>query len=287
MSWIAVVLLLDAVDTAVVPGSIDLPWFEPARQVVLGLGTWLVLVGVLRRETALVRVQTGLVVLFATAVEYTFSPLLEAYVYRIGTVPLFVPPGHGLVYLAALCIGRAPVVRAHAHAAVGLTVVAGGGWAVAGLLGLFGGRHDVLGFFWFGCLLGFLRWGRSRLLYVGAFVVVGLLELTGTALGTWAWAEVDPVLGLIGQGNPPSGAAGGYGWFDLYALLFAPRVLARWRTRGRYAGSGSRRASIERTSSCSNPLVAKAFPPEQPSSPASEVNRPPASVTTGTNAAMS
>ncbi len=289
MAWIAAVLLVDAVDPAIVPGLGDGPpsWFEPARQAVLGVGTWLVLVGVLRRESALVRVQTGLVVLFATAVEYTFSPLLEAYVYRIGTVPPFVPPGHGLVYLAALWIGRSPVVRAHARLAVALTVLVGGAWAVIGLMGGLGGRHDVLGWFWFLCLLAFLRWGRSRLLYVGAFVVVGFLELTGTALGTWTWAEVDPVLGLIGQGNPPSGAAGGYGWFDLYALLLAPRVLVWWRARARYAGSDPRGASTASTSSCSNPLVAKAFPPEQPSAPSSDVNRPPASVTTGTNAAMS
>jgi hypothetical protein len=63
------------------------------------------------------------------------------------------------------------------------------------------------------------------MVYVGAFVVVSYLELAGTALGTWAWASSDPVLHAVGQGNPPSGAAGGYGWFDLYALLLAPRLL--------------------------------------------------------------
>ena len=64
-----------------------------------------------------VRGARAVVVVLATLVEYTFSPLLEAYVYRIGTVPPFVPPGHGLVYLAALWIGRSPVVRAHARLA--------------------------------------------------------------------------------------------------------------------------------------------------------------------------
>ena len=56
------------------------------------------------------RVQTLVVVALATCVEYTFSPLLQAYTYRIGTVPLFVPPGHGLVYLAALTLGRSALV---------------------------------------------------------------------------------------------------------------------------------------------------------------------------------
>jgi len=262
VAWIGLVLVLDAVPLA--PAGA-----EAVRQVLLGLATWVVLVTILAGQSALVRAQTAVVVVLATLVEYTFSPLLEAYVYRIGTVPLFVPPGHGLVYLAAMAISRLPAVRHRARLVVAATVVVGGGWAVAGLLGP---RHDVLGAFWFACLAAFLRWGRSRLLYVGAFVVVGLLELAGTALGTWAWAEVDPVLGVVGQGNPPSGAAGGYGWFDLYALLLAPRLLG---------------ISSVRTRSWRSPLVARALPPAQPSSPSREENRPPASVTTGTSAAMS
>jgi hypothetical protein len=235
MAWIGAVLLLDAVRAG--------NGVEPARQVVLGAATWAVLAVLLRRETALVRAQTLLVVVLATMVEYTFSPLLQAYVYRIGTVPGFVPPGHGLVYLGALSLGRslARSPRAVRGAAVAGTVLVGGGWALHGLLAP---RGDVLGAFWFGCLLGFLVWGRSRLLYVGAFVVVSYLELAGTRLGTWAWATQDPVLGIVSQGNPPSGAAGGYGWFDLYAQLLAPRLtqllprrlaprLARWSGRQR------------------------------------------------------
>jgi hypothetical protein len=265
LAWIGLVLVLDGVR--------GLDGIEVWRQVALGAGTWLVLAALLRRETPLVRVQTLVVVALATCVEYTFSPLLEAYVYRLGTVPLFVPPGHGLVYLAALTLGRSRAFAAAPRLLTWATVVVGGAWTVAALVGP---RHDVLGAFWFACLVGFLAWGPNRLLYVGAFVVVSYLELVGTALGTWAWASTDPVLHVIGQGNPPSGAAGGYGWFDLYALLLAPRLLA--------LGQGARAAS---TSSWSRPLVATALPPNGPSAPSSEVNRPPASTTTGTRAAMS
>jgi hypothetical protein len=56
---------------------------------------------------------------------------------------------------------------------------------------------------------------------------VTYLELLGTHLGTWAWQQHDPT-GLVTIGNPPSGAAGGYGWFDLAALLIAPVVVARY-----------------------------------------------------------
>jgi hypothetical protein len=275
LTWIGLVLLAASVP---VPDGGELP-----RQLVLGGATWAVLVVLLRRETPLVRAQTLVVVGLATCVEYTFSPLLQAYTYRIGTVPLFVPPGHGLVYLAALTLGRSALVGRYRRPLVAATVLIGGAWAVAGVLGI-GGRHDVLGAFWFACLLGFLVWGPNRTLYVGAFAVVSYLELAGTALGVWAWAPADPVLHVIGQGNPPSGAAGGYGWFDLWALLLAPGLLALARRVQGVVVSGD---SAARTSSCSRPLVATAPAPNGPSTPSSEVNRPPASTTTGTSAAMS
>jgi hypothetical protein len=277
LAWIALILLVDGVRS--------LDRVEPARQIALGGATWLVLAALLRRETPLVRAQTLVVVALATCVEYTFSPLLEAYVYRIGTVPLFVPPGHGLVYFAALTLGRTPLFAVARRPLVLLTVAVGGVWAASGLLAA---RQDVLGAFWLGCLLAFLAWGPNRLLYVGAFVVVSYLELVGTALGTWAWAPTDPVLHAIGQGNPPSGAAGGYGWFDLFALLLAPRVLrvvAAARAWRRTPQAEADSASI--ASACSTPLVASALPPCGPSAPSTELKRPPASTTTGTSAAMS
>jgi hypothetical protein len=174
-----------------------------------------------------VRAQTVVVVLFATLVEYTASPLLHVYVYRLHNVPAYVPPGHGLVYLAALSMGRSALVSARRRE-LGLAVlVVGGCWAAYGAV--LAPRHDVLGAMWFLCLAGFLRWGPSRGLYIGAFVVVSYLELLGTSLGTWAWQLHDPT-GVIPIGNPPSGAAGGYGWFDLAALILGPVLLRGWRS---------------------------------------------------------
>ncbi len=231
MAWISLVLVLDS------SGSL-------ALQRGLGLATWGLLIAVLARESALVRTQTLVVVAFATAVEYTFSPLLEVYVYRFDNVPAYVPPGHGLVYLAALALGRSTWVRRNLTACSVVVLVAGGAYAVWGLL--LSPRLDALGAFWFACLVGFLVWGPSRSLYVGAFVVVTYLELTGTFLGTWTWQARDPT-GLVAMGNPPSGAAGGYGWFDLAALLAAPRLLSRYHadvgrrlpSRLRPVGSGT------------------------------------------------
>ena len=166
--WIPVTLGLDSRSTL-------------SQQYLLGILTWALLIFLLRRESRLVQLQTVVVIVFATVVEYTFSPLLEVYTYRFDNVPSFVPPGHGLVYLAALTMARTRLFSRYSRQLVVVTVVAGGLYALWGVSPL-APRPDVLGLFWYLCLLGFLAWGRSRLLYVGAFFVVTYLELIGTHL---------------------------------------------------------------------------------------------------------
>ena len=83
-------------------------------------------------------------------------------------------------------------------------------------------------------LLLFLWRGRNRAVYAGVFLVVAALELYGTAIATWRWEHELPGLG-IPDGNPPSGVASGYVWFDVMALLVAPYLstLSRRVTRRR------------------------------------------------------
>ena len=229
MGWLSVVLLVDSTASLGV-------------QRLLGVATWVVLLVALRRFAPLVRAQTAVVVAFATVVEYVFSPGLEVYVYRFDNVPAYVPPGHGLVYLSAFALGHAPFVRRHLRLATAATVVGLGSWAAHGLW--FAERQDALGAVWFGCLVAFLRWGPSTEVYVGAAVVVTWLEVLGTHVGTWTWQPEDPV-GWLTIGNPPTGAAGGYGWFDLAALLAAPTVLASWgRLTGRAAAARGRPTAV-------------------------------------------
>lgn len=215
VAWVAVVLGLD------VGASLS-------QQRLLGIGTWALLLWLLRNEGHATRVQVGVVVAFASVIEYVFAGWLGVYVYRLHNVPAFVPPGHGLVYLAALAIGRS----AWAHRTTWLqplTLTACAAWAVWGLT--LSPTLDTLGAFWFVCLLVFSRYGTSQLVYAGAFLVVSYLEVVGTSLGTWAWQPHDPTTGLIGIGNPPSGIAGGYAWFDAAALALTPRLLLRWQAR--------------------------------------------------------
>lgn len=217
LTWIPVVLLLDR--GATMP-----------QQRLLGVGTWLLLLALLWREDHKTRAQVAVVVVFATAVEYCFAGWLGVYVYRLHDVPWFVPPGHGLVYLGALAIGRSSYVVQRRSWLIPATLAIAASYAFWGLV--LSGRHDVLGAFWFGCLAFFLLKGRQPLVFVGAFAVVTYLELLGTGLGTWTWQARDPILGVVAMGNPPSGAAGGYGFFDAAALLLAPRLIERFKLVG-------------------------------------------------------
>ena len=173
------------------------------EQRVLGLITWVLLLLLLRRETPLVRMQTVVVIVFATAVEYTFAGWLGVYVYRLENVPWFVPPGHGMVYLGALALGRSTYVRTHLRGLMVAVAVVGGAYTLWGLSPL-APRLDVLGAFWYACLLGFLFFGRSRALYVGAFVVVTYLEILGTQVGCLGLAAARPH-GTRAHRQPPLG----------------------------------------------------------------------------------
>jgi hypothetical protein len=187
-------------------------------QLVLGGLTWVVLLAALRPLPALARAQALGVVAFATVGEVTGSLVWGVYRYRLHNLPLFIPPAHGIVYLSGLALASAaPARKLVAAAALGAAA-----WGIAGLTVL--PRLDVAGAIGVPLLCVFLWRSRSRTIYAGVFLVVAALELYGTSIGTWRWAAHLPGTG-IPNGNPPSGVASGYVWFDVMALLVAPWLL--------------------------------------------------------------
>jgi len=176
------------------------------------------------------RVQALGVVLFASLGEYTGSILWGVYHYRLHNLPTFVPPAHGIVYLTGLSFAIA--LRRHARAVVGVAAAIAATWGLLGLTLL--PRRDVAGAVGVPLLLLFLWRSRNRAVYAAVFLVVAALELYGTAIGTWRWAARLPGLG-IPDGNPPSGVASGYVWFDVMAMLIAPLLLSLRARRRRSA----------------------------------------------------
>jgi hypothetical protein len=194
------------------------------EQLALGALTWLVLGAVLLTVSPRRRLLTLGVVAFATIGEVTGSLIWGVYSYRLHNLPLFIPPAHGLVYLAGLSLAFA--AARHVRPLVALAAAGAATWAVLGLTVL--PHRDVAGALGVPLLLLFLWRSRNRAVYAGVFCVVACLELYGTAIGTWRWAPELPGTG-IADGNPPSGVASGYVWFDVMAMLVAPYlvVLAR------------------------------------------------------------
>lgn len=184
-------------------------------QLVLGVLTVIVFVALLRLHTPAVRFQALGVVAIATIGEVVGSLIWGLYSYRLDNIPAFVPPGHGLVYLAGFSL--ATLSGRRALPLVAATVAAA--WGLAGLTVL---PIDVAGAI--GCaFLVTVLLGTRVPVYAGVFLVVAALELYGTALGTWTWTSTVPGLGLS-QGNPPSGVASGYVVFDVLALALAARL---------------------------------------------------------------
>jgi hypothetical protein len=200
-------------------------------QLVLGLATVGLLAALLALHPSTVRVQTLTVVAVATVGEVVGSLVWGLYGYRLENLPAFVPPGHGLVYLAGLSL--ATLLERRRRPLLLAAVAVASAWGIGGVTIL--GALDVAGAIGCAFLVAVLLCTR-RPVYAAVFLVVVALELYGTALGTWTWAEVVPGLG-VPQGNPPSGVASGYVVFDVVGLALVGALQSR---RGRSAAPSGR-----------------------------------------------
>ena len=214
VGWLGVLLAVDA-------------YVDARQQLVLGALTWAVLWLASRRVTPELRAQALVVVVVATCGEIVGSLIWGVYTYRLENLPSFVPPAHGLVYLAGAGLAgaaRSDLARTWLVRAALVLVL---GWGLAGVTVL--PRADAGGALGAALLAVYLVRGRAPQIYAGVFLVVAWLELYGTALGTWRWAAEIPGTS-VSLGNPPSGVASGYVWFDIVALAVAPRLLALARS---------------------------------------------------------
>jgi hypothetical protein len=148
---------------------------------------------------------------------------MGGYTYRFENVPLYVPPGHGMVYLTAIKLARSGFFLTHARKIATFVVIVGGLWSIWGVSG-YPEQGDQVGAFLFCIFLICLFFGRSPMVYLGAFFICTWLEIIGTAAGTWQWASIEPVFEWS-QGNPPSGVAAWYCLVDAVAIGFAPIFL--------------------------------------------------------------
>ena len=208
-------------------------------QYVLGAMCWLMLALALRSATRIERVQTLVVIAVATCFEVIGSIIWGAYIYRHHNLPMFVPPGHGMVYLFGLRLSQTSWVRAHTRLWIRIAATGLVAWGIIGLAVL--PRTDLGGALGVVVLLAFLLRGRNASVYASVFAFVAFLEIYGVSMGTWAWQAHIPGT-PIPTGNPPSGIAAGYVFFDIAAIALSPWLLTEWEhwrgTRVRTAEMG-------------------------------------------------
>ncbi|GAC1513468.1 MAG: hypothetical protein NVS2B16_18470 [Chloroflexota bacterium] len=203
------------------------------EQDILGVLSLGILIGCTRFSPPIERRQVWIMVAVATCVEIWSSVIWGIYRYRFHNMPLFIPWGHGLVYLFALRAARTPLMLRYGKVFSTGALTAATAWMVFGLtiepLALH--RLDLTGALFWPLFVWFMR-KPSAPIYAAAFFVTSYLELIGTHLGNWTWAVYAPVSHMP-TGNPPSVISAGYCIMDFTSLAISARlgeagVLRRW-----------------------------------------------------------
>jgi hypothetical protein len=155
---------------------------------------------------------------FATIGEYIFSLILQLYAYKFGSVPLYVPFGHAILFSTGLMIAEHPLVVAHERLVRNMLLLTHAGLFIGALL-VWGDTLSML----FGLLfIPLLLRAKGRPFYLIMGILVLYIELVGTAFGCWVW-QADP-LGILHTTNPPVGAFVCYVIADVLVIKIARRV---------------------------------------------------------------
>lgn len=160
--------------------------------------------------------------------EHLFSIALGMYSYRLGNVPLYVPPGHAIVYIAAVYFCKEAVVKTYRmqiEKVFSIFIVL---YATAFLIF----ANDIFGFIMSLLVLFLLRnKPRERLFFLSMYIVVAFLEIVGTHYQCWAWPKTAyGVIPFLKSANPPSGISLFYFLLDLGCLwLYKQRHLIAWK----------------------------------------------------------
>jgi len=200
---------------AVIAGGLALDQhLEFWGQTVTNCGAWALYLHWLRGADAPQRLGLTVCVVYATLGEIFLSLAWGLYDYRLAGIPLFVPPGHALLFmLGSIVAARVKdwIIWAVPVAAAPFILIA---------LGTRMGTLDVLLFVVF---LTCILFGRAPRLYAVMFVVALAMEIYGTLLGNWTWNADVPWLGLTAL-NPPLAAGAFYCVLDLLIVATVARV---------------------------------------------------------------
>ena len=192
---------------------LDYHWVRYGQVAVSALA-WLVCLGLWVRAEPRSRPALLACLIFATGGEVFLSLVWGLYQYRLGNIPLFVPPGHVLLFFLGTQIAqRIPARGEWWIAALAAPVVLAFAW----------NGSDTLGPLLYALFLACMWLSPSRKLYATMFVLSLAMELYGTWIGNWVWAANVPWLGLSTL-NPPIAAGAFYCVLDLLVVATAARM---------------------------------------------------------------
>lgn len=138
--------------------------------------------------------------LLATAGEVFLALVWRLYDYRLGNLPLFVPPGHVLLYALGCWLSQYLPQQALRACSALIALVA---------LALAFTHHDHLSLALAVVFVLCMRHGAAPRLYATMFGLALAMELWGTWLGNWTWRSHSPWLGWQTL-NPPFAAGAFY-----------------------------------------------------------------------------
>jgi hypothetical protein len=181
----------------------------PFGQAMASVLVWIVFFMVWETTLPQRRLALAACLAIATAGEMFLSLGWGIYAYRLGNIPMFVPPGHVILfYLGMQLADRMPAAVEWAVPAVFVPIVA--------YFAFYTGS-DTMGLVYFAFFLGCMIVSPSRRLYPTMFVLSLSMELYGTWLGNWVWADHIPWLGLTSD-NPPLASGAFYCVLDLMVV---------------------------------------------------------------------
>lgn len=187
-------------------------------QFAVSLWTWAVFLILLTRVDQRLRLPLMLCLVIATLGEVCLSLLWGLYTYWLHNIPLFVPPGHVLLFALGLAFApRLPLW------AVYVVCVSAAGYGAAAFLTSTDTISAALAVLFLSCM----AFGGNRRLYATMFLIALLMELYGTWIGNWVWLPEVPGVPLT-SANPPLCVGGFYCVLDLLVTQ-TNRYLNNWR----------------------------------------------------------